>query len=71
MAINKVDFYGNTLIDISSDTVDATHLAQGYTAHTAAGDAVVGTLSFVTYYTSANTPTSSQGNNGDIWLVTL
>lgn len=24
----------------------------------------------VTYYTSSSTPSSSQGSNGDIWLVT-
>lgn len=45
MAISKVDFYGDTLIDISSDTVDAEHLAEGYTAHDAAGNAVFGTMS--------------------------
>lgn len=27
-------------------------------------------IPIVTYYTSTSTPTSSQGNNGDIWLVT-
>lgn len=27
-------------------------------------------LDFVTYYTSSSNPTSSQGSNGDIWLVT-
>lgn len=27
-------------------------------------------IPFVTYYTSSSTPTSSQGSNGDIWLVT-
>lgn len=25
----------------------------------------------VTYYTSTSTPTSSQGNDGDIWLKTV
>jgi len=32
-------------VDISSDTVDAAHLAQGYTAHNAAGEAITGTMS--------------------------
>ena len=27
-------------------------------------------IDFVTYYTSSSNPTSSQGSNGDIWLVT-
>lgn len=34
-----------TGVDISSDTVDAAHLAQGYTAHDASGTAIVGTMS--------------------------
>lgn len=29
-----------------------------------------GTLAVTTYYTSTSDPTSSQGSNGDIWLVT-
>lgn len=33
-----------TGVDISSDTVTAAHLEQGYTAHDASGNAVVGTL---------------------------
>lgn len=45
MAISKVDFFGNTLINISGDTVDAAHLAQGYTAHDKQGNPVVGTMS--------------------------
>jgi len=67
---NKVMYGGNVLIDLTSDTVDAAHLASGYTAHSASGAPVTGSLSFVTYYTSSSTPTSGQGSNGDIWLVT-
>lgn len=40
-------------------TVDVTNLAS-----------VTVDIDFVTYYTSSSNPTSSQGNNGDIWLVT-
>lgn len=40
---NKVTLNGRTLIDISSDTVDAAHLLTGYTAHDSSGDAIVGT----------------------------
>ena len=40
-------------------TVDVTNLASVNVA-----------LDFVTYYTSSSNPTSSQGSNGDIWLVT-
>lgn len=68
--VNKVQFGSNVLIDLTSDTVDAAHLATGYTAHSASGAPITGALSFVTYYTSSSIPTSSQGSDGDIWLVT-
>ena len=44
MAINKVVYGTTVLVDLTSDTVDAAHLAKGYTAHDAAGNQVVGTL---------------------------
>lgn len=44
MAVSKVVYGGETLIDLSGDTVDAAHLASGYTAHDKAGNAVVGTM---------------------------
>ena len=43
MGINKVVYGNTTLIDISADTVVSSVLAQGYTAHDAAGQAIVGT----------------------------
>jgi hypothetical protein len=43
MAISKVIYAGRTLVDLTSDTVDAAHLAKGYTAHDAGGEAVTGT----------------------------
>ena len=42
MPISKVVYGNNTLIDLSSDTVDAEHLLNGYTAHNSAGTAVTG-----------------------------
>ena len=42
--VNKVVYGGTTLIDLTSDTVDAAHLAQGYTAHDRSGAAVTGLL---------------------------
>ena len=46
MGVNKVVYGNTTLIDISSDTVDASHLASGYTAHLPSGIAVTGTASY-------------------------
>lgn len=43
--VNKVIYDGNTLIDLTADTVDASHLAQGYTAHDKSGATITGTMS--------------------------
>lgn len=44
MAVNKVVYGDNTLIDLTSDTVDASHLAKDYTAHDKAGNTIIGML---------------------------
>ena len=43
IAINKVDFGGKTLIDLTADTVTAADLRQGVTAHDRTGEAITGT----------------------------
>ena len=45
MAINKVVYSGNTLIDLTQDTVTPETLAEGATAHNASGERIVGTMS--------------------------
>lgn len=44
MAISKVVYGTTVLVDLTSDTVDASHLAKGCTAHDAGGNLIVGTL---------------------------
>ena len=44
MAVNKVTYGGETLIDLTGDTVTADKLAQGITAHDASGAEIIGTL---------------------------
>lgn len=44
MAVNKVDFDGITLVDLTGDTVTANDLADGVIAHGANGETVVGLL---------------------------
>lgn len=44
MAINKVIYGSTTLIDLTGDTVSASHLETGYTAHDASGALITGTL---------------------------
>lgn len=46
MAISKVIFGGNTLIDLTQDTVVADKLLKGYTAHGADGEVVEGACAF-------------------------
>lgn len=73
MAISKVVYGTTVLVDLTSDTVDAAHLAKGYTAHDAAGNAVVGTLA---QHGSGNildgiTPSLFNGatNNGKAYVI--
>lgn len=44
--INKVIYGGNTLIDLTSDTVTADKILSGYTAHAASGAPITGSCSF-------------------------
>ena len=44
MGISKVNFGGDTLIDLTNDSVTTGTLAKGATAHNAAGEQIVGTL---------------------------
>lgn len=60
--VNKVEYGGNVLIDLTADTVDAAHLAQGYTAHDASGAAITGTLEVTemgSYWATCSTAAST------------
>ena len=46
MAISKVIYGGNTLIDLTQDTVEASKLLSGYKAHGADGEAITGTCDY-------------------------
>lgn len=43
MGVNKVVYSGETLIDLTSDTVDAASLRSGKKAHSSAGESITGT----------------------------
>ncbi len=43
MGVNKVVYSGQTLIDLTSDTVDASSLRSGKKAHSSAGESITGT----------------------------
>lgn len=73
MAISKVVYGAAVLVDLTSDTVDAAHLAQGYTAHGADGEAITGTMAgggaSQKVLCGSSAPASSQGDDGDIYLL--
>lgn len=46
MSISKVVYGGNTLIDLTADTIKADKLLEGYTAHGADGEPITGTCTF-------------------------
>lgn len=72
MAINKVVYAGNTLIDLTGDTVTSpAHIMSGYIGHLANGEKVTGTGSgsaSQSIYTGTSSPAASLGANGDIYI---
>lgn len=46
MAVSKVIYGGNTLIDLTADTIKADKLLKGYTAHGADGEPINGSCDF-------------------------
>ena len=55
MGNSKIVYYGETLIDLTGDTVEAAKLRKGITAHDKKGEKVTGTLADVTQATPAIT----------------
>lgn len=54
MAYNKIIYGGNTLIDLTSDTVSADKLLKDTTAHDKSGSPIVGTCTFDSDTSDAN-----------------
>lgn len=54
MAINKIIYGGNTLIDLTSDTVATNNLLYGETAHDKSGAVITGQCTFDSDTTDAN-----------------
>lgn len=59
MAVNRVDYGTQTLIDLTSDTVTPETLVAGATAHDKAGNAITGTAPAVQTYTGTFTTDSN------------
>lgn len=56
--VNKVVYDGDTLIDLTSDTVAAQYILKNYTAHDKSGAPIVGTCTFDSDTTSGNASAS-------------
>lgn len=46
MAVNKIIYGNQTLIDLTSDTIDATKILYGYTAHDKSGTIITGSCDY-------------------------
>ena len=68
MAVNHVIINGETVVDLRNDTVSSDKLLKGATAHDKTGAAITGTVSFATVYTGSGEPSSSLGEEGDLYL---
>ena len=58
--INKVIYGGRTLIDLTSDTVEASKLLLGTKAHDKSGAQIEGTCTLFLHYSYIYIPTQSQ-----------
>lgn len=60
--VNKVEFAGDTLIDLTGDTVTAASMLSGVTAHDKSGAAISGTIASKsdTGWTTLNASTTSK-----------
>lgn len=68
MAVSKIVYGGNVLVDLTADTVTEDALLSGTTAHDKAGNAITGALVLATVYTGSGAPDASLGADGDIYL---
>lgn len=68
MAVSKVVYGGEALIDLTGDTVTADRLLAGVTAHDAAGNAVTGAVVTQVYRTGSGAPDDALGVDGDLYF---
>lgn len=66
---NKVEYNGNTLIDLTGTTATAADVASGKVFVEASGTSTTGTLTFSTIYTGSTAPSPDLGVDGDIYLM--
>ena len=69
--VNKVVINNAAVIDLTADTVDASHLLQGYTAHDASGAAITGTATAGAEVESVDLTTATGMTTHDISATAL
>lgn len=67
-SINKIIYFGEILLDLTEDTVTPETLSKGIIAHDKSGNKITGNLTVQKYYTGSTEPSSSLGNDGDLYL---
>lgn len=68
MAINKINYGSQTLIDLTDTTAEASNVETGVYFYTNAGVKTQGVLTFQTIYSGSSAPSSSLGVDGDIYI---
>lgn len=68
MAVNKVEIGGETVLDLTSDTVTSDNLAYGITAHGANGEVIVGAKKFCRIYSTTN-PELTASEKSFTWTI--
>lgn len=71
MAVNKVIYGGNTLVDLTGDTVTAADLADGVKATGADGNPIVGLMQKVTIDAELSTSSTNPVQNKVIYNALL
>lgn len=66
--VNKVVYGTTVIVDLTDTTASASDVANGKAFYTAAGKKESGSLVVQKYYTGSSAPSSSLGNNGDLYL---
>ena len=70
--VNRVDFDGTTLIDLTADTVTVNVMLAGYTAHDASGAPITGTVADgndLAYGTSSCLVGTAKVGTGYAWTI--
>lgn len=66
--VNKVVYGTTVIVDLTDTTASASDVVNSKIFYTAAGKRETGSLTINKYYTGSSNPSTSLGNNGDLYL---